>query len=445
MNKIFTTLLLLTVPLAAYPQMRWMLNGTTPLSFVLNGGTSSTPIYIEVNNPAANAITTIGKNADIISESEFNMVKWDISNNSGEYVVPFGVGTSEYLPLFINIGTAGNTGGCILFSTWHTPADNEVPVSFRPSDVSNMAAMYTSPGGQPSNADNSWNSVDRFWVIDTYTIPDISYTTKPSLNNITFRYINNAGSPSETAAPNVFAEADLLAQRFNSTQTTWGDWLGTGATDSIGSNFSQVKSGAVSAANFFRSWTLSSQNSPLPIALSSFTDACINGMAYIEWTSETEVNNAYYTVKKTADNIHFETVGTITGAGTTSLRNNYSLIDNSPFAGTSYYFLYQTDYDGVMNPAGSAIPFSGCGNSAVSSVNGFNTATDIEIQINSDSYTNVNISLVTMLGQVIMNENHAVTIGYNEFRISHNYSAGIYLLNLRNEKINYTKKLILWQ
>ncbi len=441
MNKIFTTLLILIIPFATYPQMRWMLNGTTPLTFVLSGGTSATPIYIEVNNPAATALTTIGNNADIISESEFNMVKWDISNNNGASTLPYGVGTSEYLPLSINIGTAGHAGGCILFSTWHTPADNEVPVSNRPTDVNNMNAF--APGGQPSNTDNSWNAVDRFWVIDSYTLPDVSYVIKPALNNIIFRYISNAGAPSEVASPNVFTESSLLAQRFNGSLTTWGDWLGLGGTDSAGGTVGLVNSGTVSAANFFRSWTLSSSNSPLPIQIGSYTDECVNGTALIKWTSESEINNAYYTVKKTVDNTHFETVGTIAGAGTSSMPNTYSLTDDSPYGGTSYYMLYQTDFDNVTNPVGSPISFTGCNDEGITTVNGFNTTTGIEVRINSDSYLTVNISLVNMLGQVLLEENHAISKGYNEIQIDHNYTAGIYILNVRSDKINYTKKLIL--
>ncbi len=440
MNKATPVLfMLLLANLTGSTQMRWVLNGTSPITFVLNGGTAANPEYIEVNNPASNAITTIGSNAWIVSESEYNMVKWDIGNAIGNYIVPFGAGTTEYLPLTTNIGTAGSAGGSILFSTWHTPADNALNL---PSGVTNIAAMYTSPGGQPSNADNSWNAVDRFWVVDP-SHAAFAYTTNPALNSINFTYISNAGTPSEVAAPNVFAESNLLAQRFNpAVGKGWGDYLGAGGTDVIFATTGTVSSGAVSPANFFRSWTLANQNSPLPVQINYFTAQCDNGGALIQWTSQTELNNDYYTVKKTIDNVHFETVGTVKGAGTTSLPSYYSIVDNSPFAGVAYYVLEQTDFNGNTTQAGN-VSFAGCGTNAVTIINSYNTGNYIEISINSICYDNYDISLINMLGQTVVHENRQVAIGNNEIKLNNSVSPGVYILNIKNGKMNYTKKMIL--
>lgn len=432
MKHTLLTLSIALVPLTALPQMQWVLNGTTPLTLVLSGGTAAHPIYMEVNNPSSAAITTIGSKGWIVSESEFNMVKWDIGNGAGTYVIPFGHGTSEYLPLSVALNH-GSAVGSILFSTWHTPADNDVN---RPSDVTNMAAYNMA--GQPSNSDNSWNAVDRFWVMDAS-----SYVAKPAATNIEFTYISATGAPSEVAAPNVFAESNLLAQRFNTAVGMgWGDWLGMGGTDIITGTTATVNSGNVASADFFRSWTLSNQNSPLPIQISSFTDQCDNGTALIQWISQSELNNDFYTVKKTMDNLHFETVGKVKGAGTTSLPSDYSLVDNSPYGGTSYYYLYQTDFDGNSTEVG-VIPFTGCGSQNITTINGYNTTNYIEIDINSVSADNYDISLVNMLGQTLVDETRAVATGNNEFRLENTVSHGIYILNVKNDKINYSKKLVL--
>src|ERR1700733_6667007 len=105
MKKLLPSLALLLAPIAALPQgASLVINGTSAVTIVENGGTKTTPIYIEIANPANSsapipAIKTIGTNGWIISESEFNMVKWDIGTSTGNYIVPFGSGTIYNLTL----------------------------------------------------------------------------------------------------------------------------------------------------------------------------------------------------------------------------------------------------------------------------------------------------------------------------------------------------------
>ena len=455
MNKILPALALFVAPLTGFSQAQMVIHGASAVTVVESGGTAGTPIYIEIANPAANAITTVGgNNGWIISEAEFNMVKWDISSNTGNYTLPFGLGTTYSLPLTLAIGTAGSAGGSILFSTYHTDPDNgdgsiapynafpfHTYPDIIPTDVSLMSAMNA--GGSPSNRDNSYNAVDRFWIMDTYA-GAFSYGTKPAATSVTFTYAHS-GASAEFAAPNTVAdESDLIAQRFNAVSGTWGDWLGSGPWAIAGNVGTVDNTNAVTPANFYRSWTLSNSINPLPIVLSSFTAQCDNGAALIQWTTQSELNNASFTVKKTTDNIHFETVTTMAGAGTTSMPSNYSYTDQSPYPGHSYYVLFQTDVDGNTTNVGN-IPFDGCGGGAnpTTTVNAFNTTNNIQVQINSPQADNFYISLVNMLGQVMFSGSHAVALGNNEIMLPNNISSGIYILNVRNDKVNYAKKMVI--
>ncbi len=413
---------------------------------VEHGGTSAKPVYLVLayGQPAALTYT----NGFIVSEGEFNNVRWYINNGIGTYTVPFGssgtynpanglptyASVGSIIPVILNItgaGTGSGGSGFIDFSTYHTLPLNSsnLPVGYA-GDPTNLAPIYPLLS-QPNTTDNSWNLIDRFWFINAQ-----SYSPKPTLGNVQLSYLKATNS--EIAAPNVFTETQLLAQRFNPAKG-WGDWLGGGGLD-FGTGFGG--SGTVSASDFFRVWTLSNQNSPLPIKISSFTTQCDNNVALVQWTSQSELNNDYYTIKKTMDNVHFETVGTVKGAGTSSLANNYSMNDNSPFGGTSYYYLYQTDFDGNVSEVG-AIPFNGCAAPSSTAINSYNTINFIEIQINSVGVDNFDISLVNLLGQSVIHENHSVVLGNNEVRLNNNLSPGIYLLNVKNAKYNYTKKLVI--
>lgn len=93
-------------------------------------------------------------------------------------------------------------------------------------------------------------------------------------------------------------------------------------------------------------YTLGSRNitaSPLPVELLYFTAKLNDNRVELTWSTASEKNNKEFTVEKTYDGIHFETVATLPGAGTSSMRHFYSCTDDQPYDGLSYYRLKQTD------------------------------------------------------------------------------------------------------
>lgn len=66
----------------------------------------------------------------------------------------------------------------------------------------------------------------------------------------------------------------------------------------------------------------------------------------IEWATASETDNDYFTVEKSRDWEHFETVGRVGGAGDSDELRTYKTIDTAPYPGISYYRIKQTDYDG---------------------------------------------------------------------------------------------------
>ncbi len=432
MKKQLHILLLLMLPLLAGAQGKVMINGAY---IVMANGTAANPVYLEVNNSAANAITQ--NSGWIISESEFNMVKWDVGTNTGNYTIPFGYNTADYIPLSFNVITAGApAAGTVKFSTYHTCADNWT--CGPPSDVTQMDPSNIGLSS-PSATDDSYWVVDRFWIIDANT----GYVTKPS-PNLTFTYIDN-GAGNEVAAPNILLESELLAQRFNSSNSTWGDYLGTTATDVATSPTGTCKNdptAAIAPADFFRSWTLSSKINPLPIELTSFNVDCNNAEAVITWTSATEINNDYYTIDRTIDGATYETIATVKGAGNSSMPLTYSITDNNPLRGTSYYRLSQTDLDGKTTHF-APITFQGCKVSGTT-ISAFNSNGNITVRVSSDYSDTYTVSLVNTLGQIILREVKSLPAGYSEFMLNPGtLSKSIYMLNVKSNRANYSKKLVL--
>jgi hypothetical protein len=83
-----------------------------------------------------------------------------------------------------------------------------------------------------------------------------------------------------------------------------------------------------------------------PIELISFAAFPHSEGVQLEWITASELNNDYFTIERSQSGEGFEPVNTVRGAGTKSNQSKYSLLDSNPLAGTSYYRLKQTDFDG---------------------------------------------------------------------------------------------------
>lgn len=85
----------------------------------------------------------------------------------------------------------------------------------------------------------------------------------------------------------------------------------------------------------------------LPISLEYFDVKLRGDKVAIEWRTATETNNDFFTVMKSYDASTFEILGTVNGAGTSTIKHNYKFYDEDPQNGLNYYKVKQTDFDGV--------------------------------------------------------------------------------------------------
>ena len=88
---------------------------------------------------------------------------------------------------------------------------------------------------------------------------------------------------------------------------------------------------------------------PLPIELVDFKVLLKSGLVSVEWKTESELNNDFFTVEKTRDGETLEDVVKVKGAGTTSQPKSYSVLDYGTSHGKWYYRLKQTDFDGKVS------------------------------------------------------------------------------------------------
>ncbi len=414
MKKILTYLFL-AAPIIGFAQSRIVMNNDGYI-VITNSA------FLVIDNGNANAITLAGSGGRIITEAENNRIRWNISNNTGAFVIPFfDDDNATKIPFTVNIGTAGSAGGRIDFSTYDNPSWNNA--TYEPSDVTNMNSLI---GG----ANDSPKVIDRFWIADAS-----SYGTKPSAT-LSFTYIDAEWS----AAGNTITEGNLGAQRFNTPAGNWDAYVPQGSISTAANTVTNVPA---TPANFFRSWTLTDNTSPLPIELISFTGVCVNGNVGIKWATATETNNNYFTIEKSADGVEFEAAATINGAGNSSSVINYSYADTNPFNGT-YYRLRQTDFNG--NSKKSAVIYVAACDDPNSGMNVFNQgANDFTIQIDATAAENYTVTIYNTMGQIVASKNIYVEAGAFKTKMTlENIDDAMYFVNISNGTTkNLTKKIVI--
>jgi large repetitive protein len=197
------------------------------------GADGTDNIFMVIDNGNPNAITLSGsQEGGIISEGEYNRVKWNIGNQTGDYYLPFRKNTLNTPVGFnLNITTPGDAAGYFLFSTFPTNAE-DAPW---PNDVNNIDYVYTDGLPEPG-----YVSVDRFYILEP------NFTTTPSAT-LLFEYLDE-----EIAAPNTIIEENLRAHRFNPVADSWEQMLWGEA----GPGTNVVLDAVIDQADLFRSWTL---------------------------------------------------------------------------------------------------------------------------------------------------------------------------------------------
>ncbi|MBJ6109274.1 T9SS type A sorting domain-containing protein [Hymenobacter sp. BT523] len=117
-------------------------------------------------------------------------------------------------------------------------------------------------------------------------------------------------------------------------------------------NGTRTVTGTVPATASFSFFTVSIAAEPLPVTLVDFT-AQAEGPAGVRlrWATASELNNAGFTVERSLDGHAFAAIGTVAGAGSSTVRHEYSLLDGTLPAGAAllYYRLRQTDADGTAS------------------------------------------------------------------------------------------------
>lgn len=134
--------------------------------------------------------------------------------------------------------------------------------------------------------------------------------------------------------------------------STW-ELNGSSGTLTTNGGITYIQSGQIlTAGNTDPVFTLATNTpdlNPLPVKWLSFTGTAVKGVVELNWSTASELDNRNFTIQRSADGNHFQSIGTVEGKGTTTAVSYYAFTDQQPLKGIAYYRIKQTDINGKFS------------------------------------------------------------------------------------------------
>ncbi|TVQ14253.1 MAG: T9SS C-terminal target domain-containing protein [Bacteroidetes bacterium] len=149
----------------------------------------------------------------------------------------------------------------------------------------------------------------------------------------------------------------------------------------------------------FSQWTASDASTPMPIVLLSFDGKAVEDAVALSWVTAAELNNDFFTIERSRDGVQFNSIGTKTGAGTTSQINHYKYMDHEPLDGLAYYRLKQTDFNGDFEYSKTISVYTRT--DITEDIRLFPNPNNGHFRILTGGHKNINFQIYDMLGKMV--------------------------------------------
>ena len=196
--------------------------------------------------------------------------------------------------------------------------------------------------------------------------------------------------------------------------------------------------------DYFTIGTINAASTPLPIELTAFNVAYESPIVTTSWQTASELNNDYFTLERAGKDLVFEEVGRKPGAGTSKVLHSYSMIDQYPYEGTSYYRLKQTDFDGTSTYSDTKYMFIEETKKQIAVFPNPNEGKQIEIAFGNKRFNLNYISVINQQGRVI-ETSYAIGSDLQQYSIElqQKLPPGLYIVKVHyNGKDEFVKLLV---
>ena len=385
-------------------------------SVIYTGANTLNTLYLD--NPAIQPIV-----GNTVSSFVAGRLAMQFPNAATTRVFPVGAG-QRYRPVTIK-NTGGSTGATVLVEIINGPPAGTVDAT-----LDNLSA-------------NRYYRIQT--LLGTISAPSIQLSFN---TDVTDEIVNVPGNlrvaKTATSGPNVLPTVS----------NTWSTAGGSGVFSPDvprGYTISNASQTAITATSFF---ALASTNrvdnpltgtAPLPVELISFTAVRQGSAVRTAWTTASEKNSAYFVVQRSKDSRTFTDVSQVEAQGSSTLRHDYSALDNSPLSGVSYYRLRQVDKDGkvAFSPV-AIVRFEGQSTTpALLAYPNPATASGFHLTAVNLSAPGGTVQMFDNVGRIILTQTLAATAAETTIQPAQPLASGMYFVTWKTtDGIKLTTKVI---
>jgi hypothetical protein len=201
--------------------------------------------------------------------------------------------------------------------------------------------------------------------------------------------------------------------------------------------------------SYYINWSLTNGgaiwNCLLPIEILSFDGKVLQNANYLHWSTSSEENNAYFVVERGIDTEQFDSIGVVTGVGTSMVQSDYHYYDSSPQTGRNYYRIRQVDHDGTFTHSAVIRLENTYAGFNIKSVYPNPTTGEVNIELLSEAPATVLFSLLDASGRIMMHNAWSAAEGNNRYTLNlSDYPQGIYYLGCQtaDRKVKLFEKVV---
>ncbi|RZK44356.1 MAG: T9SS type A sorting domain-containing protein [Hymenobacter sp.] len=316
--------------------------------------------------------------------------------------------TQDFSNLGFSLTFAGNDPGPVFVS--RNTAGNYAPTAFGGGDPKpGIRRVFAVAPNNPAANSGGLNATVQFAYFD---------------NELTDLRVNTTNPPDYSGS----VDKSKLALYVS---TTGGNTFSQLGRDSNNNNL-LVKAGVTTFATF----TLSEQQTPLPVKLISFDAKRTGSNALITWATAVEISNSGFEVQVSTDGTTFRKLAFVASQAINSTGIlKYSFLDEeNGKTGARYYRLRQIDEDGKddFSPV-RVVSFSAASIAQATTLtaypNPFNANDLPVVLVQATTVGDATLQVIDMMGRVITRQSFTTAAGIQEVNISQasNLSSGVYM------------------
>ena len=368
-----------------------------------------------------------------------------------------------------SVSTMGNTAGYMELTVYANVTISSIQIiqqNYSTGGTATYAAqiLSNSPGSGPYSGTCNCNTNGPGAVIaaatgPTYTFPQVS-SSSPAIRTLNFgpsgAGYTLTGSPTGTiywigisgsefgyltcSATYPYENVPANASVIELTEQLIYNGV---STDMMGFNI-QFSVGTPNPCN--RSWVCENASCVTPVKFLYVNVESENNGTTINWATASEINNKYFVVQKSSDDIHFTNIDTVAGAGNSSTVRTYNYTDKQANDGITYYRIVQVDYNGDYTYSEVRVAENTSSNYGIVSIYPQPLGKPEKLTINYllSQKSEVVVQIIDALGKGIYSGMLALDKGGNLFSIdAANYPPGIYCLIISSQDVTQSRKIVI--